>query len=475
MSMLVACFRPFSLYRHPNNKMSVMTYPTVLAGGRDHGVQLALSLCMFLFTLAPFVAVNIWGTHAAGRRAQQKYDARTTRARLAHGDSMHIRFRFLLYRFRPQVWWWGNFLMLRQSLLAFAPAIPSSEPHLQVLFASGVLVCYGVRAAHEKPWKSGILNGVDIFLSISLAFFLLSSTAFMDPATDQAALYTILMLTFICSSMLALSTGIVSSVIEMMRQRSFADCFAKPFELWQLPCIGDTRDPGAIAAVWKLLCGHCSEIAEDDLHQLFLRMPASDYLDVVESISAWNALAPDVFPRAVPPQRRLIGVSHSLEDHLGLTTHCLVGEINARRESSIQAENDKRESLGSTLGRDDQPAVYLSGQRSTQNVTLEEEQEASELALRKDSQLRTAGSEKQLKADIEKRLPIGPIPDHLRLFCAHGCYQDCSVRTCPRASGHASQSNPDHLSGHLSQANQLATAPKPWRQLRVRKDSQVEA
>jgi hypothetical protein len=70
---------------------------------------------------------------------------------------------------------------------------------------------------------------------------------------------------------------------------------------------------------------------------MILRMPASDYDDVVKSISAWHALAPDIFPMAIPPQKRLVGIDHSTSASKdGVTTHELVAGIAERVKTEIE-------------------------------------------------------------------------------------------------------------------------------------------
>lgn len=214
ITMLTVCCRPLSMYEHPNGQMSVVMYPTVLVGSRDHWLQLAVSLAVFLFMLLPFAVGSVYGEYVAGAHTQS--DRMTMHVRTVLGDNHLVRFRFLFYRFRPAALWWGSVLLLRQSLLALAPSIPASYPHLQVGCASGVLIVYGVSASAILPWKSSILNTLDVCQSVCLSIFLLTSTAFMDRAQTGKDLYTCLLITELSVAALTLVLGHISLLLTLV-------------------------------------------------------------------------------------------------------------------------------------------------------------------------------------------------------------------------------------------------------------------
>jgi len=328
ISLFTMASRPMSHFDHPNKEMSVMRYPTVVIGQSRHLQQLAISLWMFSALLIPFIAWNVYGSYTAGNRTVQM-SKKSMRKITVKGDIILVRYRFLLYRFRPAKWWWGNLLMMRQLLLAFAPAFDSSEPHTQVIFVSTVLVIYAAWTSQAKPWKSVVLNNIDVHVSVSLAIFMITSTALLESAAQKSR-YTAIMIIMLFSALASLVFGLLGPISVMIRNRddwSDCGCCAAPLEDWNVLGLGTNRPPETIAAVWMELVRKCAEVDEEGMKDLILRMPYYDRLDLVESISAWHALVPDVFPRAVPPQRRLVGLDHSISEAHGATTQQVVSDV----------------------------------------------------------------------------------------------------------------------------------------------------
>merc|ERR1719482_240928 len=103
-------------------------------------------------------------------------------------------FQFLLHRFRPGCWWWGNVVLLRQLLLAFAPVLPADEPHAQAVNVSCVLSFYSVFASNSNPWKSRLLNFLDLVQCLGLFTFIASATSFME-TSKREGFYEMIMLT----------------------------------------------------------------------------------------------------------------------------------------------------------------------------------------------------------------------------------------------------------------------------------------
>lgn len=83
----------------------------------------------------------------------------------------------------------GDVAPRRQVLLAFAPALPASEPHSQALFVSVFLICYAVVADLCTPWKSNVLSILDIAMCTCLRIFAIASMAFVPSSRIAVAIF----------------------------------------------------------------------------------------------------------------------------------------------------------------------------------------------------------------------------------------------------------------------------------------------
>jgi len=92
---------------------------------------------------------------------------------IAPSKWMDVEFRqmwkFMLTRWRPDVWFWGCVVMTRNLLVAFAGVI-SSEPRVQLVYVVCVVVIVFSATAFQQPWRAPMLNYYDVASSIVLVF-----------------------------------------------------------------------------------------------------------------------------------------------------------------------------------------------------------------------------------------------------------------------------------------------------------------
>ena len=69
--------------------------------------------------------------------------------------------RFLIFRFRPNVWWFGLVLLARGPLLALPGVLATNMPSLRLTLMLGILLASGGLQLWYLPWKAPILNLVD--------------------------------------------------------------------------------------------------------------------------------------------------------------------------------------------------------------------------------------------------------------------------------------------------------------------------
>ena len=69
--------------------------------------------------------------------------------------------RFLIFRFRPNVWWFGLVLLARGPLLSLPGVVATNMPSLRLTLMLGILLVSGGLQLWFLPWKAPILNLVD--------------------------------------------------------------------------------------------------------------------------------------------------------------------------------------------------------------------------------------------------------------------------------------------------------------------------
>eukprot|EP00929_Paragymnodinium_shiwhaense_P085096 TRINITY_DN4555_c0_g2_i1.p1 TRINITY_DN4555_c0_g2~~TRINITY_DN4555_c0_g2_i1.p1 ORF type:complete len:1176 (-),score=171.27 TRINITY_DN4555_c0_g2_i1:797-4066(-) len=166
---------PFQCYSHPNKEKSIMEFAGVLCGHAEQTPLVVLALVVLLTIVSPFLVISLLAVRKAGDVvALEEEDSRSFEAALR----LMVRFRFLLYRFRPDVWWWGLVILVRQTLLAFAPIVAPDDPNASVIFVTIVFVLYLIPLGVYWPWKTKELNLLDASSSALLVFTIVMVSSF---------------------------------------------------------------------------------------------------------------------------------------------------------------------------------------------------------------------------------------------------------------------------------------------------------
>lgn len=89
------------------------------------------------------------------------------------------RFKFMFTRWRPDVWYWGQTVMTRNLLVAFAGLVSTqSRDQLSVVVVT-VIVFYAL-TARQQPWRAPQLNDFDVATSFVLSIIGLYGMIFMS-------------------------------------------------------------------------------------------------------------------------------------------------------------------------------------------------------------------------------------------------------------------------------------------------------
>lgn len=171
IGVVVVGVLPFQCFDHPNHKASLVAFPEILCGeGGSHSTLVVLGIGLIAGVVVPITAVDFWATCVAGKKS-------------VVDEHFLIRFRFLLYRFRPDTWWWGPVLAVRQLFLAFAPIVQTHDPSSQITYCAVVFVVYQSALCRYLPWKAQEVNILDATSGVILSMLVVSAGSFL-PQSD---------------------------------------------------------------------------------------------------------------------------------------------------------------------------------------------------------------------------------------------------------------------------------------------------
>jgi len=161
---------PFMCYSHPTGSSSVQKYNAVLCGESEH-VSMATvgALVVALgvsFLIAAMTLVFLVPTEAAKGNVQFLQSC-----------------RFLVFRFRTDVWWYGLVLIFRGPLLSLPAVILTDTARGQLLALTVVLITTLMLQLAVWPWKTPIVNVMDALISALLILTIATAGAFLPPAT----------------------------------------------------------------------------------------------------------------------------------------------------------------------------------------------------------------------------------------------------------------------------------------------------
>jgi len=139
-----------------------------------------MGLLALVLVVFPFIAVGLWATYKAWAYASSALES------LDKQEKHLAYFRYIFFRFRPDVFWWSIPLNFRQLLLAFAPTLAPNDPSAQVLYVVFILVAYVAATCAFWPWKSHELNVLDICSASTLAL-LITTVYTTSPHAAEAA------------------------------------------------------------------------------------------------------------------------------------------------------------------------------------------------------------------------------------------------------------------------------------------------
>jgi hypothetical protein len=242
---------PFDCYSHPNGEKSVSSYPGVLCNMEDEHMSLVvMSLILMLTFLLPFLVLCLWA--------------------VLKPMGKNKPFRFLFFRWRPSVHWWGLVIFVRQAFLAFARMVNPNDPVAQLIYIEMVIILYLVIVSAYQPWREIELNLYEVFTLAIIGFLVVNATSFTPKTSFQAGhkLFSWFML-------LALFTISVISLLlalKFLLQRGIKGRYGI-----QLPLRQSMEDLGAR---FKTMCSRLSSCEKELLTELMKEISSYDRLAI---------------------------------------------------------------------------------------------------------------------------------------------------------------------------------------------------
>ena len=156
--VLVHSTKPFRflVHRGADEEVTLVAYPSLYANTPDHQ-KLILVASGSLACCFAFVASCVWATRILSGSVSS-----------AHYSFISVSFEFLTSKFRKGFHGWSLVHLLRSVLLVLIPIICVDATFLQIVVTVILLLVATIPTSIKRPWKTPLLNALDIGISCSL-------------------------------------------------------------------------------------------------------------------------------------------------------------------------------------------------------------------------------------------------------------------------------------------------------------------
>lgn len=192
---------PMMCYIHPNGQRSVLKYSGVMCGSSEHGVMLAIGVTLLVVFVMGFLVLCSYAIVQMPKWSSQK------RFTLVNA------FRFLVFRFRMDSWWFGLPMLVRGPLLSFPVVVATDYPPVQIVSIALCLAALMVTQMRSWPWKVPLLNVTDAVVSFCIVLLVTTSTLYLKAVVGPMAVFAelistaMLSLIFVAITLMFVMTG----------------------------------------------------------------------------------------------------------------------------------------------------------------------------------------------------------------------------------------------------------------------------
>ncbi|OLQ02861.1 hypothetical protein AK812_SmicGene14236 [Symbiodinium microadriaticum] len=160
---------PFMCYRHPAGSESVLKYSDVFCNSAEHTLMQLLGIAVLALSGAFLASCFFFAWKAPSWS----------------GKAIQGGVRFLIFRFRPNVWWFGLVLLTRGPLLSMPAVAAPNMPAVQFVCLLGILLLSLQLQVWYLPWKAPILNLVDGVTNLLLVMLLAIGLGRLGPDPED--------------------------------------------------------------------------------------------------------------------------------------------------------------------------------------------------------------------------------------------------------------------------------------------------
>ncbi|CAK9059196.1 unnamed protein product [Durusdinium trenchii] len=163
ISVTLALLDPFQCVANPDGSSSMLSNPGILCfNSGEHTILLLLSS---LGILAYPVSILAWTTYTI-----LMYPSRV---KSGVGLQLVYRHHFVFQRFRPERYYYGLLLLIRNALLAVLPVMLTTVPEVQGEIMGALLLTSAAVQARLWPWRADVANYTDLMITSLLQILLL--------------------------------------------------------------------------------------------------------------------------------------------------------------------------------------------------------------------------------------------------------------------------------------------------------------
>lgn len=123
------------------------------------------------------------------------------------------RHRFLFQRFRPQRYYYGLLLLLRNAMLALFPVIFTPVPSLQIEIMGFVLLTASALQIRLWPWRTELANYTDLAINLLLQILLLGVSPLVSRDAEKSTVLLGYLLSFAVLSPFIAGLVVISHAI----------------------------------------------------------------------------------------------------------------------------------------------------------------------------------------------------------------------------------------------------------------------
>ncbi|CAK9101492.1 Ephrin_rec_like domain-containing protein, partial [Durusdinium trenchii] len=174
--MSTIALAPLMCYTHPNGLRSLLQYPSVICGESKHTAMLVGGLLLLVSGVFGFLALCAYAAYAVPHWSAQEMHARVR------------AFRFLVFRFRLDSWWFGVPLLTRGPLISLPIVLATEHPPIQSICVALILASFLAVQCIARPWKVPLLNVLDCWMSYCILILVVGSALYFDPISKGAAI-----------------------------------------------------------------------------------------------------------------------------------------------------------------------------------------------------------------------------------------------------------------------------------------------